>query len=55
MDARLNPEKALGVPAGSLHVMRNAGGRVKNLLGSIVISQLLFGTREVTSESKSQI
>lgn len=55
MDVRLNPEKALGVPAGSLHVIRNAGGRVKNLLGSIVVSQLLFGTRDVTSESMSQL
>lgn len=47
MDARLHPEKALGLEIGDAHVIRNAGGRAKDALRSLAISQQLLGTNEI--------
>lgn len=48
MDARLHPEKFLGLEIGDAHVIRNAGGRVsEDAIRSLVISQRLLGTTEV--------
>lgn len=48
MDARLHPEKALGLSIGDSHVIRNAGGRISDdALRSLSISQQLLGTNEV--------
>lgn len=48
MDARLHPEKFLGLELGDGHVIRNAGGRVTgDAIRSLVISQRFLGTDEV--------
>ena len=48
MDARLHPEKFLGLDVGDAHVIRNAGGRAsQDAIRSLVISQQLLGTQEV--------
>ena len=48
MDARLHPEKALGLDIGDAHVIRNAGGRVSDdAIRSLVISERLLGTNEI--------
>jgi len=47
MDARILPSKALGLQEGDAHVIRNAGGRARDALRSIIISQRLLGTREL--------
>ncbi|NJK79652.1 MAG: carbonic anhydrase [Chloroflexaceae bacterium] len=48
MDARLHPEKFLGLNNGDAHVIRNAGGRVsEDALRSLVISERLLGTEEI--------
>jgi carbonic anhydrase len=48
MDARLHPEKFLGLEVGDAHVIRNAGGRVsEDALRSLVISEQLLGTTEI--------
>ncbi len=48
MDARLHPEKFLGLEIGDAHVIRNAGGRADpGALRSLIISQKLLGTNEV--------
>lgn len=47
MDARLHPEKFLGLEEGDAHVIRNAGGRAADALRSIIISHKLLGTREI--------
>src|ERR1700726_2169181 len=47
MDARIDPASAFGITLGDAHVIRNAGGNVKDALRSLVISQLLLGTLEV--------
>jgi carbonic anhydrase len=47
MDARLDPSAAFGIPLGAAHVIRNAGGSVRDAFRSIVISQQLLGTTEV--------
>lgn len=48
MDARLDPEKFLGIDLGEAHVIRNAGGRAScDAVRSLAISQQLQGTREV--------
>jgi carbonic anhydrase len=47
MDARILPSKALGLKEGDAHVIRNAGGRARDALRSIIISQRLLGTREL--------
>ena len=47
MDARLHPERFLGVEIGDAHVIRNAGGRASDdALRSLIISSQLLGTRE---------
>lgn len=48
MDARIDPAKVLGLEEGDAHVIRNAGGRPSDdAIRSLVISQLLLGTREI--------
>ena len=48
MDARIHPEKFLGLEIGDAHIIRNAGGRVsEDAIRSLVISQRLLGTTEV--------
>jgi carbonic anhydrase len=47
MDARIIPSNALGLEEGDAHVIRNAGGRARDALRSIIISQRLLGTREL--------
>jgi carbonic anhydrase len=48
MDARLHPEKFLGLEVGDAHMIRNAGGRAsQDAIRSLVISQRLLGTNEV--------
>ena len=47
MDARIHPERALGLQIGDAHMIRNAGGRVSDdALRSLVISSRLLGTTE---------
>jgi carbonic anhydrase len=48
MDARLHPEKVLGLEIGDAHVIRNAGGRAsEDAIRSLVISERLLGTTEI--------
>ena len=47
MDARIIPSEAFGLKAGDAHVIRNAGGRARDALRSLVISQRLLGTNEI--------
>jgi carbonic anhydrase len=47
MDARLHPEKALGLAIGDAHMIRNAGGRAQDAVRSLVISERLLGTTEI--------
>ncbi len=48
MDARLHPEKFLGLEVGDAYVIRNAGGRVsEDAIHSLVISERLLGTDEI--------
>ncbi|KAK7056623.1 poly(U)-specific 3'-to-5' RNA exonuclease [Paramarasmius palmivorus] len=47
MDARIDTLTSLGIQQGEAHVVRNAGGRAKDALRSIIISQRLLGTREI--------
>jgi carbonic anhydrase len=48
MDARLDPQKVLGLAEGDAHVIRNAGGVVTDdEIRSLSISQRLLGTEEV--------
>ncbi|KAK8022043.1 hypothetical protein PG993_012810 [Apiospora rasikravindrae] len=47
MDARIDPSAAFGIDLGDAHVVRNAGGCVRDALRSVVISQQLLGTREI--------
>ena len=48
MDARMHPEKFLGLRFGDAHVIRNAGGRISDdALRSLVVSQRMLGTEEV--------
>lgn len=42
-----SPAAALGIQEGDAHVIRNAGGSVRDALRSIIISQRLLGTREL--------
>lgn len=47
MDARLHPERILGLQFGDAHVIRNAGGRASDdAIRSLIISSRLLGTRE---------
>ncbi len=47
MDARILPSRILGLEEGDAHVIRNAGGRARDALRSLIISQRLLGTREI--------
>ncbi len=48
MDARLDPNRMLGIEEGDAHVIRNAGGVVSDdVIRSLAISQRLLGTREI--------
>ncbi len=48
MDARVVPNKLLGVEVGEAHVIRNAGGVVTDAeIRSLTISQRLLGTEEI--------
>ena len=47
MDARIIPSRQLGLAEGDAHVIRNAGGRTREALRSLVISQRLLGTNEI--------
>src|SRR6187401_1821357 len=47
MDARIDPARALGLEEGDAHVIRNAGGRARDAIRSLAISQELLGTREI--------
>jgi carbonic anhydrase len=48
MDARLDPQKVLGLSEGDAHVIRNAGGVVTDdEIRSLSISQRLLGTQEI--------
>ncbi|XP_006454614.1 hypothetical protein AGABI2DRAFT_197957 [Agaricus bisporus var. bisporus H97] len=47
MDARIDPLSHLGLNLGDCHVIRNAGGRARDSIRSIVVSQRLLGTREI--------
>ena len=47
MDARILPSKVFGLEEGDAHVIRNAGGRARDALRSLVISQRLLNTTEV--------
>ncbi|MGD9893006.1 MAG: beta-class carbonic anhydrase [Dehalococcoidia bacterium] len=47
MDARLHPERFLGLEIGDAHVIRNAGGRASDdAIRSLIISSHLLNTRE---------
>ncbi|MDP8943341.1 MAG: carbonic anhydrase [Actinomycetota bacterium] len=48
MDARLDPNRLLGLAEGDAHVIRNAGGVVTDdEIRSLAISQRLLGTEEI--------
>jgi carbonic anhydrase len=47
MDARIIPSRAFGLEEGDAHVIRNAGGRARDALRSLIISQRLLGTNEI--------
>jgi carbonic anhydrase len=47
MDARIVPSHAFGIQEGEAHVIRNAGGRARDAVRSLVISQRLLGTNEI--------
>lgn len=48
MDARMDPQRFLGLRPGDAHVIRNAGGRTtEDALRSLVVSSLLLGTHDV--------
>jgi len=47
MDARIDPVAAFGIKLGDAHVIRNAGGMVRDSLRSIIISNQLLATKEI--------
>lgn len=48
MDGRIDPTQVLGLDAGDVHVLRNAGGVVTDdTIRSLAISQRKLGTEEV--------
>jgi carbonic anhydrase len=47
MDCRIDVYGALGLEPGEAHVIRNAGGRARDALRSLVVSQRKLGTREI--------
>jgi len=47
MDSRILPSRAFGLREGEAHIIRNSGGRAREALRSLIISQRLLGTNEV--------
>ena len=48
MDARIDTGRMFGLRKGEVHVLQNAGGTVtEDVLRSLSISQVVFGTREI--------
>jgi carbonic anhydrase len=48
MDARMHPERFLGLAVGEAHVIRNAGGRASDdAVRSLIVSSHMLGTRHV--------
>lgn len=48
MDARIDPYAVLGIEAGQVHVLRNAGGVITDdVIRSLCLSQRSLGTREI--------
>jgi len=47
MDARFHPPSAFALELGSTHIVRNAGGKAKDALESIIISQEALDTNEL--------
>ena len=48
MDARIDPQRALGLELGAAHVLRNAGAvATDDVLRSLVLSQRLLQTRSI--------
>lgn len=47
MDARLDVLGILGLEIGEAHIIRNGGGRARDAMRSIVVSQQMLETREV--------
>ncbi|OCK85498.1 carbonic anhydrase [Lepidopterella palustris CBS 459.81] len=47
MDSRIFPSTAFAVKLGSAHIIRNAGGSVREAFRSLVISQQMLKTEEV--------
>jgi carbonic anhydrase len=47
MDSRILPSRAFGIREGEAHIIRNAGGRARDALRSLIISQRLLGTNEI--------
>ena len=54
MDARILPSRAFGLEEGDAHVIRNAGGRAREALRSLVISERLLGTNEIAVIHRSR-
>ena len=48
METKIDPYRVLGVKAGEVHLLRNAGGiPTPDVLRSLLVSQTQLGTREV--------
>ena len=47
MDSRILPSRAFGLREGDAHIIRNAGGRAREALRSLIISQRLLGTNQI--------
>lgn len=47
MDARIDTTSAFGLSEGEAHVIRNAGGRARDALRSVIVSQRLLSTNEI--------
>ena len=47
MDGRILPETAFGIQAGTVNVLRSAGGRVATAISSILVSQVALGSHEI--------
>jgi carbonic anhydrase len=47
MDCRIDVYSLLGLEPGEAHVIRNAGGRARDALRSLIVSQRKLGTHEI--------
>jgi carbonic anhydrase len=47
MDSRIFPSRAFGLKEGDAHIIRNAGGRAREALRSLVVSERLLETTEI--------